>query len=44
MTLSTDDRKPENYIHKNYWSDTDEFPAPTGLFGKYIEKEKTIAT
>ena len=43
MTLSADDREPENYTN-NYWNDDDSFPKPTGLFGKYIEKEKNIAT
>ena len=43
MTLSADDRLPENYTN-NYWNDDESFPTPTGLFGKYIEKEKNIAT
>ena len=43
MTLSADDRAPQNY-KSNYWKDDDSFPRPTGLFGKYIEKEKNIAT
>ena len=43
MTLSADDRDPQNY-KTNYWKDDDSFPKPTGLFGKYIEKEKNIAT
>ena len=36
MTLSADNRKPENHTPHNYWSDTNGFPAPTRLFGKYI--------
>ena len=36
MTLSADNRKPENHTPHNYWSDTNGYPAPTGLFGKYI--------
>ncbi len=43
MTLSADERLPENYTN-NYWKADDSFPKPTGLFGKYIEKEKNLAT
>ena len=42
MTLSADERLPENYTN-NYWKADDSFPKPTGLFGKYIEKEKNLA-
>ena len=42
-TLSANDREPENYTN-NYWNNDDSFLKPTGLFGKYIEKEKNIST
>ena len=43
MTLSADNRAPQNY-KSNYWKEDDLFPKPSGLFGKYIEKVKNIAT
>ena len=43
MAIIQDDFLPENYA-PNYRKETDSFPAPTGLFGRQIAKDKPVAT
>ena len=43
MAINEDDFLPANYT-PSYWNETNGFPAPTGLFGRLIAKDKPLAT
>lgn len=42
MAINEDDFLPANYT-PSYWNETNGFPAPTGLFGRLIAKDKLAA-
>ena len=43
MAINQDDFSPDNYA-PSYRKETDSFPAPTGLFGRQIANDKSVAT